>query len=120
MRSDIDLQALNAQLKMQGRRICPCCGRNLALSADNYYPKRDKKGQLTRWSSNCRECHKAIIREKGRERYRKDKAYRKYKANYRQAYFAKPENRTHHRERNRVYMRAKRRAKFAAILGLKR
>ena len=97
MKDKLDLKAINQQLKAQGRRICPCCGRNLPLNAEHYYPKRNKKGLWTRWSGNCRDCVKAKTREWGRERYRKDKTYRKYKAEYRRAYFAKPENRERHR-----------------------
>ena len=120
MNDSIDLRAINAELKAQGRRICPCCGRNLPLDADHYYPKRNKKGLWTRWSSDCRECVKARVRERGRERYRKSKTYRQRKAEYRRAWFALPENRERHRARNRMYMQTKRReqrrAHFTAVL----
>lgn len=108
MKGAIDLNAINAELKKQGRRICPCCGRNLALDEANYYRKKNKKGLWTRWSTDCRNCTKAVVAARAAERYRKDKAYREYKTRYRRAWFALPENRARHRERNRTYMRAKR------------
>jgi hypothetical protein len=122
---DKELRDLNRQLAPLGRRICAGCGRQHPLTAEFWYFSRKGRDRLTlRPSHMCRECSALRQAIKDRERYRKEKTFRDYKAAYRRAYFAVPANRQHHRVLGRDYMRAKRaeqkRRRFAALIGVRR
>jgi hypothetical protein len=106
-----ELKRLNAELKPKGAKLCNTCGSQYPLTEDYWYFSAKGRDKTTLYSSAaCRKCSSAKISENSRGRYKTDESYRDYKADYRRDYFADETNAEQHRQRNRKYMAAKRKA----------